>query len=153
VAQRLLAAQPDPPRRVGFRDVIEIHAPTLVYALVGVPAIFVIYVSVRSRQPLPLDVTAKSAGLIFLAMGVFMILYIAGLRRTLRDGVAAPAEILNATRSAGHLRVKIQGRAVDMAYRSSTFERFAPGDRITVLLDPRKEAILLALGRTGGSVY
>jgi hypothetical protein len=147
LAQRLLAEQPDPPRRVSLRDVLEIHAPTLVYALVGPPAIFVIYVTVRSRQPLPLDVTAKSAGLIVLVMVIFMTLYMVGLRKSLREGVAATGEILTATRTAGRLRVNIKGRSVDKAYRSGTFEKFAPGTRITVLLDPRKDEVLLTLGR------
>jgi hypothetical protein len=133
--------------------VLEIHAPSLVYALVGPPAIFLIYVTIRSRQPLPLEVTAKSAGLIVLVMALFMTLYMVGLRKSLRDGVAATGEILNATRSAGRLRVKINGHAVDKAYRSGTFEKFAPGDRINVLLDPRKDEVLLALGRVGGSSY
>jgi hypothetical protein len=147
MARRLLAEQPQPPRRVGFREVIEVHAPTLVYALVGAPALVLFYITVRVRQPLPLDVTVESVGLIFLAVALFMALYLVGLRKSLREGVAATAVILDATRTAGHVRVNIKGRVVDKAYRSSTFERFAPGDRITVLLDPRKEALLLALGR------
>jgi hypothetical protein len=79
-------------------------------------------------------------------MALLMIWILINLRKTLRDDVAATAEILDATRTAGHLRVTINGRAVEKAYRSTAFEKLSPGDRITVLVDPRKETVL-ALGR------
>jgi hypothetical protein len=146
VAQRILARQPDPPRRVGLRDVIEIHLTTLLYAFVLVPALVVIYI--RVRAPLPPSVTAQFVGVTILAMALLMTRMLLGLRNSLRNGVAATAEILDASRSAGHLRVEINGHVVDSTYRSSPFERLATGDRVIVLVDPRKESVLLTLGRT-----
>jgi len=149
VARRLLAEQPDPPRRVGFGDLIEIHAPTLVYALVVVPVLAVGYITLSARHLLPLDDTARSGGLIFLAMALLMAWLLVGLRNSLSAGVAATGEIVDVTRAAGHVRFEINGHTVEKAYRAPTLEKLAPGDRITVLVDPRKETVLLALARVG----
>jgi hypothetical protein len=149
VARRLLAQQPDPPRRVSVGDLIEIYGPNIVFTLVVVPILVVLYVTIRARQPVPLDVTIKAAGFTALAMALVLTWILFNLRKTLRDGVAATGEVLDATRSAGHVRVEINGRAVDKAYRSATFERFVPRDRITVLVDRHRESVFIALGRVG----
>ena len=57
------------------------------------------------------------------------------------------AEIVDASPFAGRIRVNLNGRSLETAYRSNSLDRLAPGDRITVLLDPRQEAVLLTLGR------
>jgi hypothetical protein len=129
--------------------VLEIHAPTLIYALVVFPLIALGLIAIRARQPLALEVAVRFWGVIFLAMALLMTWILINLRKTLRDDVAATAEILDATRTAGHLRVTIGGRAVEKAFRSTTFEKLSPGDRMMVLVDPGKETVL-ALGRVGG---
>ena len=147
MARRLLAQQPDPPRQVSVGDVVEVHTPTLVYALVALPLIAVIGTVVRASQPVPLDALIKLVALVVIGAALIMGWTLFRLRESLRNGVAATAEIVDASPFAGRIRVSLNGRALETAYRSNSLDRLAPGDRITVLLDPRKEAVLLTLGR------
>jgi hypothetical protein len=151
VAQRLIARQPNPPRAVGFGEVLWIHAGTLVYALVLLPAVAVAGVTLRAGHGLPLSDLARFLGVTYLAMVLLMAWIVLNLRNTLRFGVAAPAQILDAARTAGHLRVEINGRSVVKPYRAHTVQRFAAGDRVTVLLDPKREMVRLTLGEISGS--
>ena len=147
VARRLLEQQPDPPRRVTLGDVVEIHKPTLFYAFVALPLVAVIGTVVRASQPVQLDVLAKLVALVVVGAALIMGWTLFRLRESLRNGIAATAEIVDASPWAGRIRVNLDGRPLVTAYRSNSLERLAAGDRITVLLDPRKEAVLLTLGR------
>jgi len=122
-------------------DVVEIHKPTLFYAFVALPLVAVIGTVVRASQPVQLDVLAKLVALVVVGAALIMGWTLFRLRESLRNGIAATAEIVDASPWAGRIRPLVT------AYRSNSLERLAAGDRITVLLDPRKEAVLLTLGR------
>jgi hypothetical protein len=147
VAQRLLAQQPDPPRLVTFGDLMEIYLPSLVIGPVLVAGIAVLAVELRAGQPVPLDLVAKLVGVVIVGVALVMTLAIRRLKQIIEGGVMARAEILDATRLAGHVRVEINGQVTDRVYRSMSFELLNAGDHITVLVDPQKETVLLPLGR------
>ena len=146
MARRLLAQQPDPPRRVTVNDLLEIYGPTLAYAFVVLPVAFLALLAVRHQLGSPL--IARFAVVLVAAVAVLMAFLMMGVRGALQTGVVATAEILSATQLRGRLRVMINDRAIETDYRSNYIGRLEAGDRITVLVDPRKAAVVLTLGPT-----
>jgi len=91
-------------------DVVEIHKPTLFYAFVALPLVAVIGTVVRASQPVQLDVLAKLVALVVVGAALIMGWTLFRLRESLRNGIAATAEIVDASPWAGRIRVNLDGR-------------------------------------------
>lgn len=150
VANRIVAEQPHPPRRVTLSDLLEIFGPLLLYAFVLLP-IILFPIALALMQPSfrfsMSKVLAAIIALNFLSVAVVIRRSAASVRK----GLPAIAEILTATgfRSAttGRLRTQINGREVEIGYASRAIGSLEPGDRVRVLIDPDQPKVLLMLGR------
>jgi hypothetical protein len=141
LARVLLEQQPNPPRRVGIGDLIDAYRPVLFYGLVLAPIAVALYLWYRGRGYTPLVI--EGAALTFVLICIGMASTIARAKAALQNGVLATGQVIETGRVEGRIRVDIPGRHVETIYR---FQRFAVGDQVGVLVDPRKQTVLLAIG-------
>jgi hypothetical protein len=154
VANRVLSRQPDPPRQVPVGEVLWIYAPILTYGFgiyAGLGAALVLLTRPGARaSTLPIVVLALVGGALFI-FGMFT-----AVSGPLRKGVAATGEIL--TVGPGHrggqrgrVRVEGGGRRFEADYGWAGNPALAIGNRVGLLADPVKNAVLLILGPTAGN--
>ena len=153
VANRIIARQPNPPRKVGVGGVLWIHAPFTisVFAIYGIFGAFLFFFGRSgSRATLPFIVVSLAGGALYIS-GLF-----SSTAGPLRRGVAATGGILTVGPGyrggqRGRVRVESGGRSFDADYAWAGSPALAIGDRVGLLADPTKDAVLLTLGPTAGS--
>ena len=154
VANRILASQPDPPRKVGVGDVLWIPAPFLIagfgfYAIVGAVLLLL-------DRPGQRAAILPFAAVILIGAALVLVGIVASYAGPLRKGVAATGGILTVgpgyrSGQRGRVRVESGGRSFDADYAWAGSPALAIGDRVGLLADPTKDAVLLTLGPTAGS--
>lgn len=154
VANRVLSRQPDPPRQVRVGEVLWIYAPILTYGF-GIYAGFGAVLFFLTRPG------ARASMLPFIAVilvgGALLIFgFFAAVSGPLRKGIAATGEILTVGPGfrggqRGRVRVEGGGRRFEADYAWAGSPALAMGDRVGLLADPTKDAVLLTLGPTAGS--
>jgi hypothetical protein len=142
VARRLLAQQPEPPRRVSLSDMLEIWGPILVYLYGLIPVVALI--GVLLKPPSGRLSTVELFALGFIAVGLVIGWTMLTMRRGLQSGVTAVGEVV-ATGNSGRTKVLVKGREIEKVDILRITRQLQVGDRITVLMNESQEKILLML--------
>lgn len=142
MARRLLAQQPEPPRRVSLSDMLEIWGPILVYLYGLIPVVALI--GVLLKRPSGRLFTVELFALAFVAVGLVIGWAMLTMRRALQSGVTTAGEVV-ATGTSGRTKVRVNGREIEKVDTLRITRQLQVGDRITVLMNESQEKILLML--------
>jgi hypothetical protein len=151
VASRILAAQPEPPRRVSMVDIWTINWPLLVYIVV--PGVIVnVVLSFVPRLPLAIRILAILLPLTSLGIWFALVILpqVVALQRGAPD-VGTVVEVMLQPRGGYRGRVRlerVQGSEPSTFYYLTT-HTVAVGDRLRVLVDPSNGKVLTTLGHAG----
>lgn len=143
MAQRILGRQPFPPRDVTWADLREVYGPVFVLWF-ALSCFFAFGAVLFGRHIDPFRVW-------FFVFVMIAVVFIAGLlilrqKRWLETGVAATAQVIAASDNRGRYRFRVGEREVVTSDNLGAPRTLSVGDRVTVLLDPTSQKILLTLG-------
>jgi hypothetical protein len=148
VAARILAAQPEPPRHVGLRDILELSWPVLVYLPIPPMTIAVIVLLIpKINKVLLLPIALLG----ILTVGAWLALQILPLVAALRKGradIGTITDVIVLPRGGYRGRVRLQhGRRKEPAdFYSLSLKQLRVGDALKVLVDPVSGKVAAALG-------
>ena len=143
VARRILDRQPRPPRHVAWADLWEVYSPVVVlwFALAG---FFATGVFLFGRRIDPFSVRLYLFAVI--AVVLIAVMLILRQKRWLETGVAATAQVIAPSDNRGRYRFRVGEREIVTSDNLRAPRTLFVGDRITVLLNPMSQNILLTLG-------
>jgi hypothetical protein len=128
---------------VSLSDLLVVYAPLLAWIafdLVLLLAIGLLFVPGRGL-PYLLGVV----GVLTVGGVVMMAIVFGSVRRAMRNGILATAEVLRESGMTTWVRVRIDGRDVEASFSSR--HSCKTGERLSVMFDPEKDQVMLLVGR------
>jgi hypothetical protein len=147
VAARILAAQPQPPRRVSWSDVLEFSWPVLAYLPVPALALAALVLLTNASKGLFLFVVVLAV----FTIGIWLRLQILPLVAALQNGRADVGTIVDVAvlprgGHRGHVRLE-HGAGLDLAeFVTLSGQGLVPGDRLKVLVNTASGKVMATLG-------
>jgi hypothetical protein len=142
VARRLQAERPDPPRPVSLLEVVEVYAPLLASIFIVLIAILLVPGKPRSMAATLLLLGVMALGGLLLTWGL-----VTGAKGALEKGILTTGEVVSAEGRTALMRTTVSGRDLEATFNSPRAGSLRAGDRFNVLVDPRKQTVLMAIGR------
>jgi hypothetical protein len=124
-------------------DLLMVYAPLMAWIVFDLVLLLVIgLVFTRSSG---LSFLLAAVGVLTVGGVVMMAVVVGSVRRAMRNGVLATAEVLSGSGMTARVRVRIDGRDVEASFSSRNSYR--TGDRLNVMFDPDKKKVMLLVGR------
>lgn len=152
IAARILAAQPNPPRKVG---VVEVLAAYQFLGLVLISDVVILVALLVFGGPSVRPYVLVLAAIMILGGLTLSGLVVSSGRGALQNGILAEGEVLTAQRGSwpsfgqhGLVRVDSGGRRFEAEFAWAGSPEVQPGQRLKVLIAENPDRVLVALGLT-----
>jgi hypothetical protein len=149
IAARILAAQPEPPRKVGVNDILELSGPVLIYLPVPPVTIAALVFLIPGINKLLLLPIALLGLLTIVAwLGLQIVPLVLALRRGRADvGTITDVRLLPRGGYRGRLRLKHGAGKEPVDFYSLSLKQLRVGDALNVLVDPASGKVAATLGK------